>query len=106
MQEITVTELKEKLDSGDDIQLIDVRQPDEHMFAEIKGAVLIPLAEIVQRQEEIDATRNTVVFCRSGMRSANAIKALRHSGFEGDLSNLIGGILAWSDQIDPNVPKY
>ena len=106
MNEITVTELKEKLDAGEDIQLIDVRNPDEFAVAKIEGATLIPLGELMQRHEEIDATRDTVVFCRSGMRSANAIQGLTRMGFEGNLSNMVGGILAWSDQIDSSIPKY
>ena len=106
MQEITVIELKKKFDEGDDFQLIDVRQPDEFALAKIEGAKLIPLGEIMQRQNEIDSGRDTVLFCRSGVRSAKAIQVLYQSGFEGKLSNLIGGILAWSDQIDSSIPKY
>ncbi len=106
MNEITVTELKEKMDAGEDIQLIDVRQPDEFAFAKLGDAKLIPLGEVVQRKEEIDPDRDTVVFCRSGMRSAKAIQMLQQQGFTGKMSNLLGGILAWSDQIDPSVPKY
>ena len=106
MQEITVTELKAKLDAGEDIQLIDVRQPDEYAFAKIEGAKLIPLGEIMSRQSEIDSTRETVIHCKMGGRSARAIEFLEHSGFTGSLANLVGGITAWSNEIDPNVPKY
>lgn len=106
MQEITVTELKARLDAGEDIQLIDVRQPDEYAFASIPGAILIPLGEIPHRSGEIDETRETVVHCKMGGRSARAIEYLERSGYQGKLSNLVGGITAWSNEIDPSVPKY
>jgi rhodanese-related sulfurtransferase len=106
MQEITATELKKRMDAGDDIQLIDVRQPDEHAFAKIEGAKLIPLGQIVQRMDEIDANRETVIHCKAGGRSAKAIEALQRAGFKGDLKNMKGGITAWSDEVDRNVPKY
>jgi rhodanese-related sulfurtransferase len=106
MQEITATELKKRMDAGDDIQLIDVRQPDEHAFAKIEGAKLIPLGQIVQRMDEIDENRETVIHCKAGGRSAKAIEALQRAGFKGDLKNMKGGITAWSDEVDRNVPKY
>ncbi|MFT3746006.1 MAG: rhodanese-like domain-containing protein [Pyrinomonadaceae bacterium] len=106
MNEITVSELKARLDAGDDIQLIDVRQPDEYAFANINGAKLIPLGEVPARRDEIDETRETVVHCKMGGRSARAIEFLQQSGFSGKISNLVGGITAWSNEIDPNVPKY
>lgn len=106
MQEITVQELKEKMDAGEDIELIDVRQPDEYQKAKIEGAKLIPLPEIIQRMDEIDNSKPIVVHCKMGGRSAKAIEFLQAAGFEGDMSNLVGGITAWSDEIDPSVPKY
>ena len=106
MQEITETEVKQRMDAGEDIQLIDVRQPDEHQFASIKGAKLIPLGQIVQRMDEIDPTRETVIHCKMGGRSAKAIEALERAGFKGKLSNMRGGITAWSDEVDKSVPKY
>jgi len=106
MKEITVTELKEKMDAGEDIELIDVRQPDEYAFAKIVGAKLIPLGEIVARKDEIDASKEIIVHCKMGGRSARAIQALQQMGFEGDMANLVGGITAWSNLIDPDVPKY
>lgn len=106
MEQITATELKKRLDAGDDIQLIDVRQPDENAFANIEGAKLIPLGEVVNRMDEIDPTRETVVHCKAGGRSAKAIEALHRAGFEGDLKNLAGGITAWSNEVDPKVLKY
>jgi adenylyltransferase/sulfurtransferase len=106
MQDITATELKQRLDAGDDIQLIDVRQPDEYAFARIPGAKLIPLGEIINRMGEIDDARETVIHCKMGGRSARAIEALQRSGFKGELKNLRGGITAWSNEVDPSVPKY
>lgn len=106
MQEITATELKKRLDAGEDIQLIDVRQPDEYDFAKINGAKLIPLGEIVTKMNEIDPARETVIHCKAGGRSAKAIAALKNAGFEGELKNLKGGITAWSNEVDPKVPKY
>ena len=106
MQEITATELKGLMDKHDDLQLIDVRQPDEHDFAKINGAKLIPLGDIVKRMDEINPARETVIHCKAGGRSAKAIEALQRAGFKGDLKNLRGGITAWSDEVDKNVPKY
>jgi adenylyltransferase/sulfurtransferase len=106
MEDITATELKKRLDAGEDIQLIDVRQPDENAFARIPGAKLIPLDEILNRMNEIDENRETVIHCKMGGRSARAIDALQRSGFKGKLKNLRGGITAWSNEVDPSVPKY
>ena len=106
MDEITASELKARMDAGEDIQLIDVRQPDEYAFSRIDGAKLIPLGEIVSRMNEIDPTRETVVHCKMGGRSARAIEALQRSGFTGKLTNLVGGITAWSNDVDSSVLKY
>ncbi len=106
MQEITATELKAKMDAGEDIQLIDVRNPDEFAFAKIEGAKLIPFGEVMARKDEFDENAQTVVMCRSGVRSARVIEFLESGGFSGSLQNLVGGILAWSDQVDPSIPKY
>lgn len=106
MQEITATELKQRLDNGDDIQIIDVREPNEVAIGRIPNSVHIPLAQVLNRMEEIDPNRETVVHCKMGGRSARAIDALQRSGFKGNLLNLKGGILAWSNEVDPSVPKY
>lgn len=106
MLEITATELKQKLDAGEDFQLIDVRNPDEFAFAKIEGARLIPFGEVMARADEFEEGRDAVVFCRSGVRSARVIEFLESQGHKGKLFNLVGGILAWSDQVDPTVPKY
>jgi rhodanese-related sulfurtransferase len=106
MSEITATELKKRLDSGDSIQIIDVREPNEFEVARIPDSKLIPLKEVVNRMGEIDETRETVVHCKMGGRSARAIEALKRAGFQGKLLNLKGGITAWSNEVDPSVPKY
>ncbi len=106
MQETTATELKQKLDNGENVQLIDVRQPDEYAFAKIEGAKLIPLGDIMRRMDEIDESKETVIHCKAGGRSAKAIEFLQKAGFKGKLSNLKGGITAWSNEVDSSVPKY
>ena len=106
MQEITASELKQLMDEGADIQLIDVRQPDEYAFAKIEGAKLIPLGDIIRRMDELDETREIVIHCKMGGRSARAIEALQQSGFKGNMRNLRGGITSWSNEVDPKVPKY
>lgn len=106
MLEVTASDLKAEIAAGEDIQLIDVRQPDEHAFARIEGAKLIPLGEIVSRMNEIDPARDTVIHCKMGGRSARAIEALERAGFKGRLRNLAGGITAWSNEVDPRIPKY
>jgi len=106
MEEITSTELKQRLDNGDDLQLIDVREDYELAIAKIPGATHIPLAQVLARMDEIDPNRETVVHCKMGGRSARAIDALQRSGFTGKLINLKGGIIGWSNEVDPTVAKY
>ena len=106
MEEITATELKQRLDKGDDIQIIDVREANEVAIGRIPNSVHIPLAQVLSRMEEIDPNRETVVHCKMGGRSARAIDALQRSGFKGKLINLKGGIIGWSNEVDPSVPKY
>jgi len=106
LEEITATELKRRLDRGDDIQIIDVREPHEYEIARIAGTKLIPLGQVVKRLNEIDPSKDVVCHCKGGVRSAKAIEALNHAGFPGRLINLKGGITAWSNEVDPTVPKY
>jgi adenylyltransferase/sulfurtransferase len=106
MPEITATELKQKLDSGADVQIVDVREANEVAIASIPNSIHIPLAQVVNRISEIDPSRDTVVHCKMGGRSARAIQALQASGFTGQLTNLKGGITAWSNEVDPSVAKY
>ncbi len=106
MKQITATELKARMDAGEDVQLIDVRQPHEYEFARIPTAKLIPMTELMSRLDEIDPSREAVIHCHMGGRSARVIEALERSGYEGKLSNLAGGITAWSHEVDPSVPTY
>ena len=106
MEEITPTELKQRLDNGDDLQIIDVREDSEVAIGRIPNSKHIRLAEVLSRMDEIDPSRETVVHCKMGGRSARAIDALQRSGFKGKLINLRGGIIGWSNDVDPSVPKY
>lgn len=106
IKEISVTELKQRFDRGDSLDLIDVREPYEFAFANIPQARLVPLATVTANLDSLNPARETVVMCRSGGRSAKAIAMLRSAGYTGPLVNLKGGILAWSDEVDPGVPKY
>jgi sulfur-carrier protein adenylyltransferase/sulfurtransferase len=105
--EMTPTELKARLDRGDPLTIIDVREPFEWEIGNLEpqGARLIPLGELPQRFAEIDPADEVVLQCRSGARSAKALLFLRGQGYE-RLHNLAGGILGWSDEVDPSVPKY
>jgi sulfur-carrier protein adenylyltransferase/sulfurtransferase len=102
--QITVQELKQRRDAGEDIFVLDVREPYEYQFANI-GGTLIPQNQVPQRLAEIDRNREIVVQCRSGGRSQRVAEFLAAQGYP-NVKNLAGGILAWSDQIDPKVPKY
>src|SRR6266566_5404071 len=104
--EITATELKQRLDNGDDIQIVDVREANEVAVAKIPNTIHIPLGQILNRVSELDPNKETIVHCKLGGRSAKAIEALKRSGFTGNLINLKGGITAWSNEVDPSVPKY
>jgi sulfur-carrier protein adenylyltransferase/sulfurtransferase len=102
--EITPRELKQRLDRGDDLYILDVREPHEYQICNLNGH-LIPLGEISRRVHELDSSKEIVAHCRSGKRSAEAVEFLRKAGFK-KIWNLKGGILAWSDEVDPTVPKY
>ena len=102
--EMTPRELKARLDRGDDLYILDVREPHEYQICNI-GGNLIPLGDLSRRVNELDSAREIVAHCRSGKRSAEAAEFLRSAGFR-KIWNLKGGILAWSDEVDSSVPKY
>lgn len=104
MSEISAEELKKKLDHNETIVLLDVRQEDEHEFTNI-GGTLIPLNDLAGKFIELDPKQETVVYCRSGARSAMAVRFLREQGFV-NVKNLSGGLLAWAKAIDPSVKSY
>ncbi|MGH7255525.1 MAG: rhodanese-like domain-containing protein, partial [Nitrospirales bacterium] len=91
----TVRELKSRLDKGDNIILVDVREPWEHSMAKIEGAILIPLGTLPQHLNKLDPTSEIVAYCHRGMRSADAVAFLAQQGFA-NVKNLVGGIDAWS----------
>jgi molybdopterin/thiamine biosynthesis adenylyltransferase/rhodanese-related sulfurtransferase len=102
--EIQVEELKRRLDAGEDVFVLDVREPHEYQICNI-GGHLIPLGDLPKRVNELDSSREIVAHCRSGARSAKAVNFLRQAGFR-KVHNLAGGILAWADRVDPKMPKY
>jgi sulfur-carrier protein adenylyltransferase/sulfurtransferase len=102
--EITPRDLRARLDRGDDLYILDVREPHEYQICNL-GGHLIPLGDLSKRASELDSSREIVAHCRSGKRSAEAVEFLQRAGFRKVL-NLKGGILAWSDEVDPLVPKY
>ena len=104
MKEVTVQELKKKIDQGEDFQLIDVREDFEYEMSNLDGT-LIPLGGILIETDKIDKTKPVIIMCRSGKRSAAAIMQLEQKGFT-NLHNLKGGILAWADEIDPTINVY
>jgi molybdopterin/thiamine biosynthesis adenylyltransferase/rhodanese-related sulfurtransferase len=102
--EITPRELKARLDRGDHLYILDVRESHEYQICNL-GGHLIPLGDLSKRASELDSSKEIVAHCRSGKRSAEAVEFLQRAGFRKVL-NLKGGILAWSDEVDPSVPKY
>jgi sulfur-carrier protein adenylyltransferase/sulfurtransferase len=102
--EISVEQLKRKLDAKEDVFVLDVREPHEYKICNLNGH-LIPLNDLPKRVQELDPSKEIVVHCRSGARSARAVGFLRQAGFA-NVTNLAGGILAWADRIDPKMPKY
>ena len=103
--EITAVELKRRLDAKEKFVLVDVREQFEWDIARIPGAILIPLGELPSRMSELDSADEIVLHCKSGLRSAKALRLLQEAGF-GKLSHVAGGIVAWAEQVDPSVPKY
>jgi adenylyltransferase/sulfurtransferase len=104
MADMTVDELKKRLERGDDLFVLDVREPHEYQICNI-GGYLIPLNDLPRRVSELDSSREIVVHCKTGGRSAKAADFLRQSGFS-KVHNLAGGINAWAERVDPKVPKY
>lgn len=106
--EISATEVKQLLDQGEAIKLIDVREPKEHQFCQVQGSELIPMGSVPQHLSRLEAQADDaklVVFCHHGMRSLNVVAWLREKGISNCVS-MSGGIEAWSLQVDPTVPRY
>jgi molybdopterin/thiamine biosynthesis adenylyltransferase/rhodanese-related sulfurtransferase len=104
MQDMTPEELRRRLDAGEDLFLLDVREPSEYQICNL-GGHLIPLDDLPKRLSELDSSREIVVHCKMGGRSAKAVDFLRQSGFS-RVHNLDGGINAWAERVDPKMPKY
>ena len=104
MREISVKELKAKLDSGEDIQVIDVREVNEYAYCNI-GADLLPMGQIMMNLDKVSKDKDVVIHCKSGGRSGAIVNALMARGFS-NVINLRGGILAWAEEVDPSIPTY
>jgi adenylyltransferase/sulfurtransferase len=105
MDALTSTELKAELDRGEQVVIVDVREPQEYQINRLPGSLLIPLGDLPKRYVELDPNANIVMQCKSGMRSAKGQEFLRSKGFT-RVRNLTGGVLGWIDQVDPSQPKY
>ena len=103
--EMTVQQLKEKLDQKASINVIDVREPDEYEDGHLNVSELIPLGDLEDRLSELDVNKDYVIHCRSGGRSARAVALLKDKGFK-QVHNLSGGILAWTDDVDSTLSEY
>lgn len=107
IQQLSVRELKRKLDAGEPVYLVDVRNYDEHAYCRLPESVLVPLPELADRLDEIQPPNDAliVVYCHHGVRSLRGAALLAHAGFDHVVS-LAGGIEAWSVMVDPTVPRY
>jgi sulfur-carrier protein adenylyltransferase/sulfurtransferase len=105
VKEVSVQELKRRLDAGEKFQLLDVREPWEVAIARLPGSIHIPLGQLPARLAELHSDSDLIVMCKSGGRSARATELLLARGFE-RAANLAGGINAWADEIDPELPTY
>lgn len=103
--EITVEELKKRMDRGDDIFILDVREPNEYQICRLEGSTLIPLGQLPARMHELDSAKEIIVHCKLGGRSAKACDALRQAGFR-KVKNVVGGIDAWAQKVDTSMPRY
>ncbi|QNH62992.1 rhodanese-like domain-containing protein [Hymenobacter sediminicola] len=106
LPELTPEQLHSRLQSGENIQLVDVRQPEEYAYCRIEGSELIPLGELARRADEVADDRPVVLICHHGVRSMQALAYLQHRHELTNLLNLRGGIHAWSLQVDPSVAVY
>lgn len=105
IERLTPSELRARLERGDDLQLLDVREPDEWAIGRLPGSILIPRGELVARLDELDPSRTVVCVCHHGVRSLHAAAILRAHGFE-DVLDLAGGLDRWTSEVDPEFPRY
>ena len=105
VRQISPEDVKAKLDAGEPVYLLDVRQPEEYAICRLPDSRLIPLGELPRRYQELPRDREIVAQCKMGGRSAKAMEFLKSVGFT-NVKNLRGGILEWIDKVDPSQPKY
>lgn len=105
VESLTPAELRDRLAAGEELVLLDVRQPEELEVCRLEGARAIPLAELPRRVDELDPERATVCICHHGVRSAQAAALLAQAGF-GRLFNLSGGVDRWAAEVDPSMARY
>ncbi|MFP3153063.1 hypothetical protein LQZ18_01265 [Lachnospiraceae bacterium ZAX-1] len=103
---LTALELKERIDRGDPLQLIDIREPHERAIVKFPGAKAIPLGQMTRRIDEFDPSIDSVFLCKIGQRSIFAIRALQEAGYKGKLFNLQDGVNAWARDVDTSLPQY
>ncbi|MDR0764901.1 MAG: molybdopterin-synthase adenylyltransferase MoeB [Synergistaceae bacterium] len=106
IETVTALELKERIDRGDPLQIIDIREPHERAIAKFPGAKVIPLGQISRRAEEFDPSVDAVFMCKIGQRSVYAVRALRDAGYKGRMFNLKDGVNAWARDVDSDMPRY
>ncbi|MDR2164953.1 MAG: molybdopterin-synthase adenylyltransferase MoeB [Zoogloeaceae bacterium] len=106
VEEITARELKTRLDRGEPIQLIDIREPHERAIFQFAGAKAIPFGQLMRRKDEFDPDHDAVFICKIGQRSIHAIRALRDAGYAGRMLNLKDGSNAWARDVAPHLPQY
>jgi len=106
IETITAIDLKKRLDSGDKIQFIDIREPHERAIVKFPNAIIMPLGQLVRRMEELDSSLDSVFLCKIGQRSILGIRALREAGYKGRLLNLQDGLNAWARDVDNSMPVY
>lgn len=105
IDQMTPADFVERRKAGEELTLLDVREPRELAVASVDGALHIPMAQLPSRLDELDRDRHIVVICHSGGRSQAVVGFLKHQGFE-QVSNLAGGITRWSREVDPSIPVY
>jgi adenylyltransferase/sulfurtransferase len=105
VNEISPEQLKKRIDAGEAVYVLDVRNPNEYQICRIPGSTLLPLPDLPLRFADVPRDREVVVHCKSGMRSAKAIQFLKEQGYT-RLVNLTGGILGWAEKVDPGMPRY
>jgi adenylyltransferase/sulfurtransferase len=106
VEAIEAKELKRRLDSGEKITIIDVREPHERAIIKFPDAKVIPIGQLARRKNELDPLIDTVFICKEGLRSILAVNTLREVGYEGRMFNLKDGINAWARDVDPSFPQY